>query len=266
MLIRAFATLFAILFCLPCAAAGDTVYLFGVVPQSGPTRAAKDWTPILRFIEERAAVKLRFATTRNIPTFSERLQTAKYDFGYINPTDYVKYADEKDGYRPIARPREVKLKGIVVVRKDSPYEKLEDLRQQDIAFPANAFAAEVIPVAILKDKGIDFTAHRMASHESVYRAVATGRTAAGGGVVRSFNSTSAEYRDQLRILWTSETYSPHALVAHARVPVEVVQAVRDALIDMDQDPIGRKLLGAIAPQGLDYGKDADWDDIRDLDI
>jgi phosphonate transport system substrate-binding protein len=266
MSLRGTLALLALLFALPGASAEEKVYTFGVVPQSGPTRAAKDWTPILRFIEERARVKLQFATTRNIPTYAQRLEKAKYDFAYVNPTDYVKFADEEGGYRPIARPREVKLKGIVVVRKDSPYEKLEDLRKQDIAFPANAFAAEVIPMAILRDKGIEFNARRMASHESVYRAVATGRTAAGGGVVRSFNSTAAEYRDQLRVLWTSDTYSPHALVAHARVPAEVVKAVTDALIDMDQDPIGRKLLGSIAPKGLDYGKDEDWDDIRELDI
>ncbi len=248
------------------ADATDNVYVFGVVPQSGPTRAAKDWTPILQKLEERTGIRFQFATTRNIPTFSERLDSQKFDFAYINPTDYVKVADEDDGYHLIARPRNVKLKGILVVRKDSPYEKMEDLNKQDIAFPANAFAAEVIPNAILHDHGVKYTARRMASHESVYRAVATGRTAAGGGVVRSLNAAPAEYRDQLRILWTSEPYSPHAIVAHTRVPADVVKAVQEALIELDQEPQGRKMLGHIAPEGLDYGQDADWDDIRELDL
>lgn len=248
-----------------CVAASDTDYVFGVVPQSGSTRAAKEWTPILKFLEQRTGLKLQFATARNIPTYSQRLESAKYDFAYVNPTDYVKYEDE-DGYHAIARPRAVKLKGIVVVRKDSPYEKLEDLNQREIVFPANAFAAEVIPSAILRGKGVEFRPHPVASHESVYRAVATGRAAAGGGVVRTFNATAAEYRDRLRILWTSEGYSPHAIVAHARVPAEAVKAIQEALVDMDQDPVGRKLLGTIAPEGIDYGKDEDWNDIRDLDI
>ncbi len=265
MFTRALMLAAGLLMTLPSHAADDKTYVFGVVPQSGSTRAAKDWTPILGFLEERTGLKLRFATTRNIPTYSSRLKTAKYDFAYVSPSDYVKYEDE-DGYRAIARPRAVKLKGIVVVRKDSPYEKLEDLNNQSIAFPANAFAAEVIPAANLHRKGVTFLPHQVASHESVYRAVATGRTAAGGGVLRTFNATAPEYRDQLRVLWTSEAYSPHAFVAHARVPADIVKSIQEALIDMDQDPIGRKLLGQIAPEGIDYGKDEDWNDIRDLNI
>jgi phosphonate transport system substrate-binding protein len=207
----------------------------------------------------------RFATTRDIPTFSRRVAVAKYDFGYFNPTDYVKYADD-GGYQAIGRARNVKLKGVIVVRKDSAIERLEDLAGKELAVPANAFAADAIPRAILADLGINAAIRPVSGHDTVYRSVAGSRYAAGGGVMRTLNATAAEHRDQLRVLWTSEGYSPHAFVAHARVPAEVVKAVQEALVDMHLDPIGRVLLNNVAPEGIDYARDQDWDDVRDLDL
>jgi hypothetical protein len=32
------------------------------------------------------------------------------------------------------------------------------------------------------------------------------------------------------------------------------------------DPVGRVLLNKFAPEGVDYARDQDWDDIRELDI
>jgi phosphonate transport system substrate-binding protein len=247
------------------AIGAEPVYTFGVVPQTGGSRIAREWTPILKFLEAKTGLTFRFATARDIPTFSRRVAVAKYDFGYLNPTDYVQYADDA-GYRAIGRARNVKLKGVIVVRKDSTIEQLADLAEKELAVPANAFAANAIPRAVLDDMGITVTARPVAGHDTVYRSVATGRHAAGGGVMRTFTNTAGEYREQLRVLWTSEGYSPHAFVAHTRVPAEVVKVVQEALIDMHLDPVGRVLLNNVAPEGVDYARDQDWDDIRELDI
>lgn len=262
--IRCYLTLVMLACAHPATWAEDS-YSFGVVPQTSSVRVAKDWTPILLYLESKTGLKLRFATTRNLATFTKRIATEKYDFVYMNPTDYVKYQDTGT-YNAIARARNVKLKGIIVVRNDSTAEQLSDLRNKAIAVPAYVFAADVVPRAALRAAAVEVVAQPMATHDSVYRAVAEGRYDAGGGVLRTYTNTAPEYRDQLRVLWTSEGYTPHAFAAHARVPKDVIRAVQEALIDMDQDVIGKKILKSVAPDGLDYGRNEDWDDIRDLDI
>ncbi len=255
----------AILTLLATPASAEEIYTFGVVPQTSASRTAKDWTPILAYLEERTGKKFRFATTRDMPRFSQRLAEEKYDFVYMSPTDYVKYQDQ-DGYSAIARARNLKLKGIIVVRKDSPIEKLDELNNKELAVPTHAFASDTLARATLREHGITVKISPMAAHDAVYRGVAQGRYTAGGGVLRTFNNTAPEFREQLRVLWTSEGYTSQAFAAHARVPKDVVQSVQEALIDMDQDPITKKYLKTIAPEGLDYARDVDWDDTRKLDI
>lgn len=258
-------TLLAILILFGNLAAAEQFYTFGVVPQASAGRTAKDWTPIIKYLEERTGKKFRFATAHSAPLFSQRLDAEKYDFAYVNPTDYVKYQD-KARYGVIARARNFKLKGIIVVRNDSPIEKLDELNEKELAVPAHSFAADLLARAALDEHGIAVKVLPLASPDAVYRAVAEGRFTAGGGMPQTLASSPSEFSEQLRVVWTSEAYTPHAFVAHARVPQDIMQAVQEALIDMHQDPTTKKYLKTIAPEGLDYGRDLDWDDTRKLDI
>ena len=256
----------ALLAAVPAAAeeAAET-YVFGIVPQQSGSRLSRLWSPILAWLEERSGLRLRFATTRNIPTFERRLAQGKYDFAYMNPYHYIQF-HERSGYTAFARARDKRLKGILVVRRDSPFRRLADLDEQDLAFPSNAFAANLVPRAVFRQEGIDVEAHFVSSHDSVYRNVAKGRYPAGGGVMRTFRNTPAAYRKQLRVLWTSEGYTPHAFAAHPRVPPEAVERLQAAMLAMDRDPRGRALLKRIRLKGIEAGSDPDWNDVRELAI
>jgi phosphonate transport system substrate-binding protein len=238
---------------------------FGIVPQSSGSKLAQLWMPILSYLENKTGYELEFATTRNIPTFEQRLHDGKYDIAYMNPYHYTK-VNSSTGYQAFARAKDKRLQGIIVVQKDSPYRELKDLAGGEIAFPSNAFAADQVPRAYFAQLGISITPKFVASHDSVYRNVAKGRYPAGGGVLRTFNSTSKEFRDNLRILWTSEKFTPHAFAAHPRVHAEAVQHLQQAMLDMEHDPQGQKLLKAIQIKAIEPGVDKDWDDVRGLKI
>ena len=238
---------------------------FGIVPQSSGSKLAQLWTPILSYLEEKTGYELEFATARNIPTFEKRLHDGKYDIAYMNPYHYTK-VNTTSGYQAFARAKEKRLKGIIVVQKDSNYRELKDLAGLEMAFPSNAFAANQVPRAYFNQLGISITPKYVASHDSVYRNVAKGRYPAGGGVMRTFNNTSKEFRDNLRILWTSEGYTPHAFAAHPRVNTEAIQRLQQAMLDMEQEPRGQRLLKSIQLSGIESGQDRDWNDVRDLQI
>lgn len=249
----------------PAVSFAEQQYSFGIVPQTNGSKLSKLWSPILQYLENKADVKLRFATTRNINTFERRLASGKYDIVYMNPYHYTLF-HEKQGYNAFAKAKKKRLKGILVVRKDSPYRSINDLENSELAFPSNAFAANLVPIAVLSKTNLSFSSKFVSSHDSVYRNIARGRYPAGGGVLRTFKNTSPEYRDKLRVLWKSEGYTPHAFAAHPRVPKEIISRLQKILLEMDNDPLGKSLLKKIRLKGIEQGLDREWDDVRALNI
>lgn len=248
-----------------CSAHAET-YTVGVVPQQAPAVLARNWMPLLQYLERSSGVSLHFKTAPNIPEFERRLAKGEYDFAYMNPYHYVVFS-RKAGYRALAREKGTRLQGVVVVRKDSPINDISQLAGKDLAFPApGSFAASVLPRMQLKKQNIAFTPHFVASHDSVYYSVARGIYPAGGGVVRTLNSAPAEIRDQLRVLWRTESYTPHALAAHSRVPETVLQVLSKALYAMDADTGAAGILHNLSMSGWEPAQDKDWDDLRKLPL
>ena len=244
--------------------AETTRYTFGIVPQQAASKMAKAWTPILKYIGDKSGVKLRFATSRNIPSFKKRIMKGKYDFAYMNPLQYTKVHDAA-GYNAFGKAKNKRIKGIIVVQKKNSAKDASELKGQTLAFPSPvAFAASILPRAHLSNIGATITPKYVNSHDSVYRNVAKGRFPGGGGVMRTFKNSPPQIRKKLRVLWTSKGYTPHAFAANSRVPEEVVAKVQQAMLAMDQDPRGKALLKTVRLKGIEAGIDSEWDDVREL--
>jgi phosphonate transport system substrate-binding protein len=239
---------------------------FGIVPQQSATKLARMWTPLMEYLSTQTGHRLQFKTAPNIPEFEQRLANGEYDLAYMNPYHYTTF-HRSPGYQAFAKQKDKYLKGIIVVRADSPYQDLSELSDQTLAFPAPAaFAASIVTRAEFSSLGIPITPKYVSSHDSVYRSVAKGIYPAGGGVVRTLKGLEPEIQEQLRILWTSPPYTPHALAAHPRVTADTVSAISAAMQQLDESEQGRQLLKQINFKGVVAANDADWDDIRKLDI
>jgi phosphonate transport system substrate-binding protein len=159
------------------------------------------------------------------------------------------------------------LKGILVVRKDSHYRVPADLAGKTVVFPAPAaFAASILPQAEFGRLHIAIDAKFVASHDSVYRAVASGLQEAGGGIQRTLEASPPEMRDALRVLAETPAYTPHAFAAHPRVPPELLARVLAAMASLAGDETGQRLLEPLAFKGLVGAQDKEWSDIRALDL
>ena len=239
---------------------------FGVVPQQSASRLAEEWAPLLIEISRRSGVPLVFRTAASIPAFEERLGRGEYDLAYMNPYHYVVF-HAAAGYRAFAKEQDRKIKGILVVRKDSPYRKPADLAGKTVAFPAPAaFAASILPQAEFGRLQIPIQAKFVSSHDSVYRAVASGLQEAGGGIQRTFEAIPAEVRDALRVLAETPSYTPHAFATLPSVPPDVLAKVLAAMQSLGGDETGQRLLAPLAFKGIAPAQDKDWNDIRALDI
>jgi phosphonate transport system substrate-binding protein len=238
----------------------------GIVPQQSAAALAKVWVPVLSYLQERTGLILQFETAKDIPTFEQRLAAGEYDIAYMNPYHYIVF-HAAPGYSAFAREKDTKLQGLIVVHKNSPIKSVAELEGKTMAFPApGSFAATILPLTHLKSLGIRVTPNFASSHDSVYLGVARGFFPAGGGIARTFDNIPPEIRNELRILWKTPQYTPHALAAHPRLPAPTVRALQSALMGMDADPRGKELLVPLNFKGFEQGRDADWNDIRKLGI
>ncbi len=241
-------------------------YTFGIVPQQSSSKLARLWTPVLQELGRETGLKIRFATAKDIPTFEKRLAAGDYDFAYMNPYHFTVFNDTP-GYIAMAHQSDKRIKGIVVVRKDSDLQGLAELDGQMMAFPSPAaFAATILPIANMQKSDISITPRYVSSHDSVYMAVSRGLLPAGGGIVRTFNKTDPAVRDSLRVLWTSQGYTPHAFAAHPDLPPSVRHKMAAALVGIADTEYGAGLLTDMGFNGIQLADDATWNDVRDLDI
>jgi phosphonate transport system substrate-binding protein len=239
---------------------------FGIVPQQAASKLAEEWGPLLAEVSKRSGVPLVFRTAPSIPVFEERLAKGEYDFAYMNPYHYVVF-HKRGNYQAFARERDRKIKGIIVVRRDSAYQRLTDLAGKTVVFPAPAaFAASILTQAEFGRANVPIEAKFVASHDSVYRAVASGLQEAGGGIQRTFEASPPEVRDSLRVLAETSPFTPHAFAVSPRVPADTTAKVLAAMQSLADDEEGQRLLSPLAFKGFGAANDKDWDDIRALDI
>ena len=244
----------------------EPVLVFGIVPQQSASKTAENWNPLLRQLSKITGYTIRFATAKDIPTFEKQLAESVYDLAYMNPYHYTVF-HKKPGYLGIAKEDGAQLKSIIVTRKDSPYQKLQDLHDLTLAFPApSSFAATVLPLIHFAKLGINVKPKYVESHASAYYFVSQGIVPAAGGVISTYETLPDEIKSQLRIIWTSKSYTPHAIAAHPRLPKKVIGKISKALVSLNEDAEGKTALAAINFKGFTSAKDKDWDDIRALHI
>ncbi len=241
-------------------------FTFGIVPQQSAQKLVQVWQPLFQYVEEKSDIKLRFRTAPNIPEFEKRTANSEYDFVYMNPYHFTVF-NENPGYQALAKAKDKKIKGIMVVPKNSTVEKLEDLDGKEIAFPAPAaFAASVLPRAIMKTKGIDITPIYVQTHDSVYLTIMRQRFVAGGGVMRTFKSMPEDVQSNVKVLWTTPGYTPHAIAGRPGITEKAAETLLNVLLDMAHDLEAQDILTGLKISGFEAAKNEDWDDVRALNI
>ena len=238
-------------------------FSLGIVPQQSAKTIHDLWSPLIKYIEQQTNYPFYLHGSANIPTFEDSLFTGKFDLAYVNPRTFVE-ANKHAGYLPLVRERQKKLKGIIVVSKDSELQSLTDLNDLRFVSPKNAFAASTLTRLNMHALGIRFTNSFVSTHTQGYALVAAGAVDAAGGVLRTFNSLEPELKNRLRILWTSDGVTPHAFIIHPRINDIVKRRVLDAILSFKDTPEGLAFYSAMHMTPFIEAKNKDWNDVRQL--
>lgn len=246
-------------------------YTFGVVPQFEQRKLYAIWNPIIEELEKRTGLKFKLVTTLKIQDFEKEFAKGGFDFVYTNPY-HVLMENRTQSYMPLVRDK-VPLRGILVVRKDSPIRKPSELDGKVVAFPSpNALGASLMMRADLERLHHAIVKPLyVKTHSSVYLHVVKGLAEAGGGVEKTLQEQDLLVREALRTIYTTRPMPSHPVAAHPRVPKEDREKVRRALLEFGQTDEGRELLSKvpikqIIPASMDdykvmlgWGLESYWD-------
>lgn len=228
----------------PSARAADG-YTFGVVPQFDKRQLFATWKPILDELGRRTGLSFTLVTAPSISAFNKECRKGVYDFAYLNPYQLLK-VNKSVGFLPIIRDRS-DLRGILVVRRDSPITSPSGLNGKTVAFPApNALGASLLMRADLTNLfHIKISPLYVKSHDSVYLHVVKGLVDAGGGVDKTLREQAGPVRDALKVIYVTRPMPSHPVISHPRVPAPDMEKVRRAFIEMAAAPGGRGLLAKV---------------------
>lgn len=252
------------LFCGAASAAES--YTFAVVPQFEQRKLFAIWNPIVEELHKRTGIQLKLVATLTVPQFEKGISAGSFDFIYANPY-HVYYESHRQGYIPLVRDS-VPLRGILVVKKDSPVHDIKELNGKTLAAPSpNALGASLLLRAELERlHHIKMTPIYVKTHSSVYLHVVNGLADAGGGVEKTLAEQDKSIQDQLRVLYTTQAFPSHPVAAHPRVPKKIREQIRQALLDMSATPEGKKLLAEVPIKQAVSTSMQDYEPLRQLNL
>ncbi len=260
--------LFCLLLSVPVSA--GMTYSFGVLPQRSATLTAQYWNPILKYVGDKCGVTLELGTRKSSQEYSEAEARGEFDFVYNNHIFAPSHAAA--AYQVIARPAGDPIHSQIVVPEGSPLRALGQLEGREIGVPnKNGFTGYAAPMSALILAGVTVTPVFGGNQEGVMAQLRSGTIPAAGVNSRVMKEYAARENFKYRALWTSEPYLDLPVAVHPRVPAVLAQAVRDALIGMNHEAEGLKILKASAavikqqgPSGFVPAQDADYKNQREV--
>ncbi len=221
-------------------------YIIGIVPQFEARKLHKIWQPIIDYLTIETGYHFKIKGSPNIPDFENEFMRGEFDFVYMNPYHFV-IASQQQNYVPLVKDIGKTLQGILVVKKDSPITRVSQLKNKTIAFPApNALGASLLTRQALKDDfNVKFYSRYVKTHDSVYLNVLLGEADAGGGVQNTLSRQPPKYQAALRVLYKTQAVKPHPFAVHPRVPQQIANRVKAALLKLGDSQPGQLLLSKI---------------------
>jgi phosphonate transport system substrate-binding protein len=254
---------------------------FGVVSAENEADRAMRYQPIAAYLEKRLETKIRMHHATEYAGTIEALKARKIEFARFGPASYAQAWMITGGkVEPIAVSTDSEgfagYHSVVVVKTDSPYRSLDDLKGKSLAFAdPNSTSGYVAPSYFLREQGIDLTKHFgrtgfAGNHENGIIAVMNGTYDAS--VTWWTNEQRSNFlrmedkgmvpRNSVRVVWKSPKLPESPWAMHTDLPPDLKTDIKTALLAFPgADPAGWRVLMDGKSKGLLEVRHADYEPV-----
>jgi phosphonate transport system substrate-binding protein len=246
------------------APAAETHYTFGVFPYLSPQQLSQSYGPVAADFSRVLNRSVRFTSAPTYEAFTQSLTEEIYDIAMIQPFDYVDAVDQR-GYQPLARV-DADLRANFVVRPDSPFKTVEDLRGTRVALPSAPAAVSRMALKALKDAGlqpgVDVQVRHFKSFGSCMQDVLVGNSSACATGKAAKAIFEKRMQVSLRIMYETPAIPHMTFIVHQRVPEPERERLRSTIINWNKTTDGQRIVKGMRFPGFRAVVDQEYDVIR----
>ena len=246
------------------------VYRLAVHPLYNPQKLARDYQPLIEFLNAHlAGAQFELEASRDYGAFEQKISAREPQFILPNPWQTLEAMKLGYGVLAMAGPAS-DFRGLILVRKDAGIGRVQDLRGRIVAYPApTALAASMMPQLDFLEHGLnpmkDLDNRYVGTQESAILNVFEGLAAAGctwPPPWRDFQKDHPREAAELRVAWETDNLINNSVMARADVPAALATRVQGLLLSLQDSPEGRAILKNIETLGFSPATDADYGVVR----
>lgn len=251
--------------------AGQEPLVLGVHPYLSHDEIVTRFTPLANYLSRAIGRPVEVRVGRTYNEHINAIGGDAIDIAYMGPAPYVEMV-KRYGKKPLLARQVIDgnpyLRGEIVVRQDSPFRTLTDLKGKCFLFgDVNSTMSYILPQRMLEEAGVPLNRlgsyRSLEGHKNVALAVLAGSCDAGAVKSEVFR----EYEPKgLRALAELPSVADHVFVANARLPSSLLAKLRTLFIKLNELPEGKSIMTGIHPQmtALVPAKDSDYNKLRVL--
>lgn len=263
--------LLAALFGLPAAHAEQPL-IMGVFPRLNALETAQHFGPLARYLSEATGREVKLETAKDFESFWEGVSAQRYDLVHFNQYHYIK-SHKAHGYQVILKNKEKDqstLGAALVVRSDSPIQKLTDLKGKKVVFGGDrsAMQAYISTTYLLRKAGLkegDYAEEFAKNPPNAVMGVFFRQADAAGAGDRVLEIPALAKRvntTELRYLATGEQLAHLPWAVKSSMKPALRQQIQSTMQSMHTTELGKAILANLSFDGFVPATDKEYDKHR----
>ena len=244
--LRRYSLLLLLGLAMSASAAEPPPLQMGVLPYLSSERLFENFLPLKDYLETQLQRRVILSTAPNFKTYFQRATHGDYDLYFTAP--HLALLAEKDyGHQRVSRFSQ-ELSGILVVRLDSPVQRIQDLRGRTVIAPDDLAIIAILGENLLKQNGLlptrDYRLLRTPSHNNALLTLhRLGADAAlvGSGILKQL---PVEVTQKLRILSRTPSLPNLMAMTPPRLAAAETARLQSAVLAFTRDGAGQKFFAA----------------------
>jgi len=258
------------------SARAETVIRMAVAPVISPRETFNSrYRDLLDYVGRKLGLPVELVQGKTYAEINDMVRTGDVTFAFVCTNPYLQGRDDF-GMELLAAPEvkgEATYYSYLVVRADSPYGSLSDLRGRTFAFSDplsnSGRLAPVYQLALAGETPESFFSRSIFTyaHDNSIKAVA--ETLVDGAAVDSlvydyWAKTGSEYTSKTKVIEKWGPFGINPVVVRPGLDPALKQRLREVLLGMDTDAAGREILSALLIDRFVVPDDSIYDSVRDM--